>query len=248
MALIALTQQVHTLAAGVETVERRSAQLNSNIEVVTMNDIVDTVNNGTGGVSGSGTSFFIPKWSGTSALTDSNIEETAIYGAGNGGQYELKGNLKIFGETSGSGVAALYVEDDVAAKVVIRDVNPVGGATLSELSIISDSGFISIGTTAATPDVPIIFTKQGNGRIQMASITDAADNDLWSLYPSASDDTALGHPNSNPNTWKRVHFNLTAHAYDTAAGVAGVLTYQLYQTDGTASAPLNVAGIVMVKQ
>ena len=248
MALVSLTQKIHTVKAGVDTVERRSAQLNSNIEVITMNDIVDTVNNGSGGVSGSGTSNFIPQWSGTSALGDSNIERTAVYGAGNGGQYELKGNLKIFGEASGSGVAALYVEDDLSAKVVIRDVNPVGGATLSELSIISDNGLITLGTTAGTPDVPIIINKQGNGRIQFNSVVDAASNDLFSFYPSASNDTALGHPNSNPNTWKRVHFNLPAHADDTAAGAAGVYTYQLYQTDGTASAPLNVAGIVMVKQ
>ena len=39
-----------------------------------------------------------------------------------------------------------------------------------------------------------------------------------------------------------------AYADDTAAGVGGITTGQLYQTTGTAAAPLNVVGIVMIKQ
>ena len=42
--------------------------------------------------------------------------------------------------------------------------------------------------------------------------------------------------------------NLAAYADDAAAGVGGVPQFGLYQTDGTAGAPLNVAGIVMIKQ
>ena len=41
---------------------------------------------------------------------------------------------------------------------------------------------------------------------------------------------------------------LDAHADDAAAGAAGLVQNQLYQTDGTGAAPLNVAGIVMIKQ
>jgi len=42
--------------------------------------------------------------------------------------------------------------------------------------------------------------------------------------------------------------NLAVYADDAAAGVGGVPQFGLYQTDGTAGAPLNVAGIVMIKQ
>jgi hypothetical protein len=46
------------------------------------------------------------------------------------------------------------------------------------------------------------------------------------------------------------NFNPTLQAFadDTAAGVGGLLIGDLYQTDGTGAAPLNVAGIVMIKQ
>jgi hypothetical protein len=41
---------------------------------------------------------------------------------------------------------------------------------------------------------------------------------------------------------------LPAYADDAAAGTAGLTTGKLYQTSGSGSAPLNVAGIVMIKQ
>jgi hypothetical protein len=42
--------------------------------------------------------------------------------------------------------------------------------------------------------------------------------------------------------------NLDAYADDTAAATAGLVGGALYQTDGTGASPLNVAGIVMIKQ
>lgn len=41
---------------------------------------------------------------------------------------------------------------------------------------------------------------------------------------------------------------LPIYADDAAAGAGGLVQNQLYQTDGTGAAPLNVAGIVMIKQ
>lgn len=41
---------------------------------------------------------------------------------------------------------------------------------------------------------------------------------------------------------------IPAYADDAAAGAAGLITGSLYQTTGTAAAPLNVAGILMIKQ
>lgn len=42
--------------------------------------------------------------------------------------------------------------------------------------------------------------------------------------------------------------SLPAHADDAAAGASGLTAGQVYQTDGTGLAPLNVAGILMIKQ
>lgn len=50
--------------------------------------------------------------------------------------------------------------------------------------------------------------------------------------------------NSNPFTIS----GLSAFADDVAAGVGGLTTSQIYMTDGTGAAPLNVAGILMIKQ
>ena len=42
--------------------------------------------------------------------------------------------------------------------------------------------------------------------------------------------------------------SLTAYADDAAAAAGGLATGKLFQTSGAGAAPLNVAGIVMVKQ
>lgn len=39
-----------------------------------------------------------------------------------------------------------------------------------------------------------------------------------------------------------------AYADDTAAGIGGLTSGRVYQTNGTGAAPLNVPGIVMIKQ
>lgn len=45
-----------------------------------------------------------------------------------------------------------------------------------------------------------------------------------------------------------VSLTLDSYADDADAGTAGLTPGQMYQTDGTGAAPLNVAGIVMIKQ
>jgi len=42
--------------------------------------------------------------------------------------------------------------------------------------------------------------------------------------------------------------NVAAYDDDVAAGVGGLVAGQLYQTTGLGAAPLNAAGIVMIKQ
>jgi hypothetical protein len=64
-----------------------------------------------------------------------------------------------------------------------------------------------------------------------------------------SDDTSLATPTQlilNPTTINIP--NIQAFADDTAAGVGGLVVGDLYETDGSGAAPLNVAGILMRKQ
>ena len=113
MAIVPNGEQFRGVSADEDTRERGSKLFNSQRTIYTMDDITSTVilNGGGGGLAGSGTTRFIPKWISATQLGDSDIERTLSYSAPNGGQYELRGNLKIFGEASGSGVAALFVED-----------------------------------------------------------------------------------------------------------------------------------------
>lgn len=251
MAVIPNDEQFHAVSADVNTTERGSALQQSRVATYTMADITSTVilNGGGGGLAGAGTTGFLSRWISPTQLGDSDIEKTANYTAPNGGQYELRGNLKIFGESSTSGVAALFVEDSIGAQIEIRDIDAATGAINSEFDITAFDAFISIGTSATSPDVPLHFNRVGQTLISMSSITNPSTGvDLFSFHPAGSNDTALGDPDGGPNTWRNIHFNPPAYADDAAAGVGGVLSYQVYQTDGTGAAPLNVAGIMMIKQ
>ena len=50
----------------------------------------------------------------------------------------------------------------------------------------------------------------------------------------------------NPVTIQMV--NIPAYDDDTAAGVGGLVTGEMFQTTGSGAAPLNAAGILMIKQ
>lgn len=62
---------------------------------------------------------------------------------------------------------------------------------------------------------------------------------------SAANEITIGNTSHNR---VRLPGSLPAFADDAAAGAGGILTNMLYQTNGSGSAPLNVAGIVMIKQ
>jgi len=51
-----------------------------------------------------------------------------------------------------------------------------------------------------------------------------------------------------PTSFASLVFSLPAYDDDTAAAAAGLATGKLFQTTGLGAAPLNAAGIVMIKQ
>ena len=249
MAIIPNDQQIHTVSENVDTTNRRSKQFNSNTESVTMADITTTViaNGGGGGLSGSGNPFFIPIWSNVTSVGISDIERTVTYAQPNGGQYELRGNLKLFGEASGSGVAALFIEDSTGAKIQIRDIVNGTGAINSEFEIRCSDNFVELGTTSSSPLGRLIIKSQGNGKFVFDTYTDSNGIEVYCFAPAANLANALGSPTSF-GAWKRIFTNLDEYADDAAAIAGGIVSGELYQTDGTGAAPLNVVGIVMVAQ
>jgi hypothetical protein len=231
---------------------KTSNQANANGTDVayTMQDLIDTVAFVGGGIVSTppNSDFVIPLWASAGvSLKDSDIARTQVYSAPNGGQYELRGNMKIFGEASGSGVAALFIEDSLGAKLQVRDVDNTTGAINSEFAIESSDNFVSIGTTVSSTVGKIIVSIKGNGKFTFDTYTDSAGTEFNSFAPTSNFGCTLGAPTPSA-AWTRVFFNLDEYADDAAAIAGGIVSGELYQTDGTGSAPLNVAGIVMVAQ
>jgi len=248
MAIIPNGQQFHTLSAGVDTTQRGSAQFNSERASFSMSDITASVINsgGGGGLAGTGTTGFIPKWNSPTSLGVSDIEKTLNYSTPNGGQYELRGNLKIFGEASGSGVAALFIEDSTSARIVIRDVVNGTSDVNSEFTIRANDTFTAIGTTVNSTADTILINALGQTKMAFRTVeVNGVDR-----YCFTNQGGAIGAPASiAPSySWNEVFFDLDKYADEAAATAAGIEAPQLYQTDGTGAAPLNIAGIVMVKQ
>jgi len=244
MAIIPNDEQFHAIAAGEDTRERGSRLLNSQRASYTMSDITETVilNGGGGGLAGAGTAGFLARWISGTQLGDSDIEKTASYSAPNGGQYELRGNLKIFGESATSGVAALFIEDSQNARVEIRDVDNNTGQILSELELKASNTFVTIGTPSNVPDIPMLINRSGSTKFRFESQT--KNGVTYDAFTPSSNTASLG----GTSEWVNIFFNPPAYADDAAAGAAGLGADQVYQTDGTGAAPLNVAGILMVKQ
>lgn len=68
-------QQFHTLSSTVDTVERGSAQTNSDRAIFTMQDIADTIVHPADAIDGSGTANKIPLWSDTNTISNSIITQ-----------------------------------------------------------------------------------------------------------------------------------------------------------------------------
>lgn len=244
MAVIPNDEQFHAVSGDVNTQERGSALQNSRVASYTMADITQTVilNGGGGGLAGSGTQGFLSRWTSPTQLGDSDIERTAVYSTPNGGQYELRGNLKIFGESNTSGVGALFIEDNTNARVEIRDVDNATGNILSELELVASDNFVTIGTPSNVADKPMLINRNGSSKFRFG--TETKNGVTYDAFGPTSGTSSLG----GTSEWVNIFFNPPAYADDAAAGAGGLGSDQVYQTDGTGAAPLNVAGILMVKQ
>jgi len=244
MAVVPNDEQFHAVSGDVNTRERGSALQQSRVATYTMADITSTVilNGGGGGLAGAGQAFFVPVWESQTQVGISDIERTATYSAPNGGQYELRGNLKIFGESNTSGVGALFIEDSTLARVEIRDIDNATGNILSELELVASDNSVSIGTPSNVADKPMTINRNGSTKFRFE--TQTKNGVTYDAFGPSSSTASLG----GTSEWVNIFFNPPAYADDAAAGAGGLGADQVYQTDGTGAAPLNVAGIMMIKQ
>jgi hypothetical protein len=128
-----------------------------------------------------------------------------------------------------------------------------GTVSSSTFNISGNGNADLVGTDGSSINRLQFFTTAGIPNIALSSTlgtTTAAvschDNGLLRLRSSNSSLPSSMTIELRPTTLQIA--GLAAYADDTDAGTGGLLAGMMYQTDGTGSAPLNVAGIVMIKQ
>jgi hypothetical protein len=136
----------------------------------------------------------------------------------------------------------LFVEDNTNARVEIRDVDATTGNIISEIEIKASDNFVTIGTPSNVPDKPMLINRNGSSKFRFE--TQIKNGVTYDAFGPSSGTASLG----GNSEWVNIFFNPPAYADDAAAGAAGLGADQVYQTDGTGASPLNVAGILMVKQ
>jgi len=70
MAIIPIAQKFHTVSSTVDTVDRGSAELQSQREIYTMQDIINTVSATGGSIDGSGVQYALPVFTDTNTITN----------------------------------------------------------------------------------------------------------------------------------------------------------------------------------
>lgn len=84
MAIIPIAQKFHTLSSTVDTVDRGSAELQSQREIYTMQDIINTVSATGGSIDGSGVQYALPVFTDTNTITNLAIGTTGQVLTSNG--------------------------------------------------------------------------------------------------------------------------------------------------------------------
>jgi hypothetical protein len=133
-----------------------------------------------------------------------------------------------------------------ALAAVTSGVNNIGIGQSAGQSITTGQSNICIGTSADVSDAT------GNNAIAIGATSGAAP-DAIAIGNGASATTGQFAIGDNITEFKalgvtKITAPLAAFDDDAAAGLGGLTTGQWYQSTGSGAAPLNVAGIVLIKQ
>lgn len=159
--------------------------------------------------------------------------------------------------TDETGFAGLFIQDTVNNMETLVTQTPMFAQTFTTRDDITSNRQSTHLQGPASDDFAINDLTSGN------SLTDEANiitNLAWSrtttgaTYNTAIEQYFDGNLNIEAGAAVTIDTpiiktpQLPAYADDADAGVGGLVTGDLYQTDGTGGAPLNVAGILMIKQ
>lgn len=194
-------------------------------------------------VTGPSQSFFVNSVIGTDEMAMGTADWSSIIGI----------------PVSGSGL--LYTSGDIFSTLFVGDATQVGGSKglfsfnqddlsgdTSVLSVSYEGVSISIDTASASNAItiePTITELVFNNNDYKAEVILEATGSMLSF----KDETGPTIENNIIVNTNGVAINtLPDYDDDTAAGVGGLITNDVYQTTGSGASPLNVAGIMMIKQ
>jgi hypothetical protein len=196
----------------------------------------------------------------TDATKNFLVEDIAAL-AGTGGYVTLEQVLAA-GNTATNNITL------TGSMLVTGKFDGLGTGDIQNVGTIDASGVCTLGsvsTTALTVTTNATFgTVGGVNTFQTAATfnggaTIPVGQNLWVDGPLLDGVSAPGSSGQMltstgttvswiKNNWEGLKNTMIAYADDAAAGVAGLTGGDMYVTDGTGAAPLNVAGIMMVKQ
>lgn len=146
------------------------------------------------------------------------------------------------GNCRGESAVDLQIKRAAATQIASGITSGIGGGENNEAS----------GTHSCIPGG---LSNTASGNISLAAGSGATagfDNSMcFSCDSTATHSTTVANEfkvGLNAASGRMTIDNLPAFADDAAAGVGGLTVGMMYQTDGTALNPLNVAGIMMIKQ
>lgn len=123
-----------------------------------------------------------------------------------------------------------------------------GAVNCSQLTVASNATFGTVGGTN-TFQTPANFNGGANITTGDLFIDGGLKDGTTSLGTSGAILSSTGtEVRWIANNWQSTSNTMTKYADDAAAGVGGLVAGDMYVTDGTGAAPLNIAGILMVKQ
>jgi hypothetical protein len=166
---------------------------------------------------------------------------------------------KIGVPIEGSGL--IYSEGDIFSGVFASDTSALGGGIgltiINQDDATGDTAFIEStyeGTSISLNTTTAANTISMDNTIVEAKFDDFSNVSGWILESagvSLKAEDVSGVPFQTVLLVKPTTVNISTlpdYDDDTAAGVGGLTTGDMYQTTGSGSSPLNVAGIMMIKQ
>jgi hypothetical protein len=162
------------------------------------------------------------------------------------------------------GIATHTIENNsfgyITIEGVVNNINTTGGAENWNdgdevyLSATTLGALTNVKPTSPNADVIIgtVINATNNGSLLVSVIEPTAINDITEVNVTAPNDNDILQYNSSTNVWENTSSltlnNVPAFDDDGAAAAGGLTAGDVYQTSGAGAAPLNAAGILMIKQ